>query len=843
MAEFDTKIPMIEKSELNHLNRQIPPLAHTPMYNWHKFWSRKTWNVVSEFIKTYSKEGEIVFDPFAGSGVVAMEALRNRRRVIICDLLPIATEIARLTIKPVSETELFNAFKKIEARVKDKILALYRTRCRKCGASFPFTCSIWENNTMVEVRYQSCPQCGDRREEETPPTKEDLELITDLESKKIKEWYPKNPFYYPDGTPFMKREKFESLDELFTRRNLQALAWLMEAIEDEVDRNLKDFLKIGFTSIVHLATKMMPVGEPKPTNHYTYFSSPGWTQHSYWYADRFMEQEVWKLFESAINGHQGLIKAKVESNKYFQSVKFAKDYKEVLDKKANVYIHTGSSVELMDDIPRGAIDYIFTDPPYDSSIQYGELAYLWVAWLKKDEGYLDYLISNEVIHNEKQHKDFGVYHGLLSRSFRDMFEVLKPGRYLTVTFHNPTFKVRNATIRAGVFAGFEFQKIHHQPLGQVSAKAMMQPFGSAQGDFYLRFYRPKLDESVSQPEEIDEKRFEKIVIETTIGLLAERAEETPYTQIINFIDPVLAKNGYFSSLETGLDVKKVLEKHLDKEFILVDSKIGGATGKLWWLKEPRKYIKYDIPLSERVEETVYRELLSKGKVTFTQVWDAVSTKFPNSLTSDSSSIMDALVQYARKVPGGFWMLKPDYFARQSQHNEVLALLAEVGKSLGFKIWIGKKEQSEFADGLAGNKKLSEYVNAKLDSITNAENRRTIKDIDLLWIKNNKIISSFEVEFSTSMTSGLVRGSNIDSKVPKYLVIPEEREEQFKRKYKSPMFEERFEKDSWKLLFFDSIRHSYKKLKSKELELNSIVNKKGPVAMRPDKKNSQQLDLF
>ena len=332
----------------------------------------------------------------------------------------------------------------------------------------------------------------------------------------------------------------------------------------------------------------MPVGEPKPSNHYTYFSSPGWTQHSYWYAGRFMEQEVWKLFESAIEGHQGLIKAKIESNKYFQNIKFAKDFNEVLTGKADIYIHTGSSLELMESMPKNAVDYIFTDPPYDSSIQYGELAYLWIAWLKKDNGYLDYLISNEVIHNEKQHKDFGVYHGLLSRSFRDMFEVLKPGRYLTVTFHNPTFKVRNATIRAGVFAGFEFQKIHHQPLGQVSAKAMMQPFGSAQGDFYLRFYRPKLDESVFQPEEIDEKRFEKIVVETTIGLLAERAEETPYTQIINFIDPVLAKNGYFSSLETGLDVKKVLEKHLGKELILVDSKIGGATGKLWWLKRTQK---------------------------------------------------------------------------------------------------------------------------------------------------------------------------------------------------------------------------------------------------------------
>jgi hypothetical protein len=89
----------------------------------------------------------------------------------------------------------------------------------------------------------------------------------------------------------------------------------------------------------------------------------------------------------------------------------------------------------------------------------------------------------------------------------------------------------------------------------------------------------------------------------------------------------------------------------------------------------------------------------------------------------------------------------------------------------------------------------------------------------------------------------VRGSNIDSAVPKYLVIPEEREEQFKRKQKSPMFAERFEKDNWNLLFFDSIRHLYKKVKSKEIELNSIINKKGPMAMRPDKKDNKQMILF
>jgi len=843
MSEFDTKVPTTKKSEIDHLNRQIPPEPHTPMYIWHKFWSRKTWNVVSEFIRTYSKEGEIILDPFAGSGVTAMEALRNKRRVIVCDLLPVSTEIIRLTIKPVSTTELYNAFKRVEKRVKDKILDLYKTKCRNCEQEFSFNCAIWEKDQLAEIRYQKCPNCGDRREKDNPPIKTDLKIVDEIDKKEIKEWYPKNPFYYPDGSSFMKKEKYESLDELFTKRNLQALAYLMEAIEEENDKDLKDFLKIGFTSIVHLASRMMPVGNPAKTNHYTYFSSPGWTQHSYWSAPRFMEQVVWNLFDNAINGNQGLINGKNESNKYFKDVVFAKNIEDVITKKADIYIHTGSSLQMMEKIPQSSIDYVFTDPPYDSSVQYGELAYLWVAWLKKDEGYLESILANEVIHNEKQQKDFGVYHGLLLDSFKKIFECLKLEKYLTVTFHNPTFKIRNATIHAGVYAGFDFEKIHHQPTAQLSAKSMLQPFGSAQGDFYLRFYKSGADDVSNKPEEIDEKRFEKIVVETTIELLAERAEPSPYTIIINYIDPVLAKHGYFSSLESGLDVNDILQKHLGTEFVLMRARIGGAEGDLWWLREPTKYIKYDIPLSERVEETVYRELLSKGKVTFTEVWDAVSSKFPNSLTSDASNIKEALVQYARPVKPNYWMLKPEYHARKSQHNELLALLADIGKSLGYQIWIGKKEQTEYSDGLAGHKKLSELVTSNLSLIKNAQNLETVGQIDLLWIKNNNIASAFEIEYSTTMTSGLMRGSNIVASVPKYLVMPEEREEQFNRKIKSPLFAERFKNDNWKILYFDSIRNNWKKLKQKNIKLGSLVGKKGPEALRPKLEDNGQIGLI
>ena len=773
-----------------------------------------------------------MFDPFAGSGIAAMEALKHHRRAIVCDLIPVATEITRLTIKTVKDHLIYEAFKRVKAKVKQKIESLYLTPCRKCGRDIVFDSAIWDGDDYKEIRYQECPYCFDTRAKNCPPTKADKDLVLRIEKSKIKDWYPTNRLYYPDGRPFKEKQQYESLDQVFTKRNLQALAWLMSAIEDESNVAIRDFLKIAFTSMVHLCSRMVAVSNPSPTSHHTAFSSTGWTQHSYWSAPTFMEQNVWSKFDGAINGHQGLLKAKAESNSFFKEVSFAHSLKQFLGGNADVHIHTGSCLDLMDKMPDASIDYIFTDPPYDASVQYGELAYLWVAWLQMDQSYLERLIAKEIIRNEQQHKDFEVYHSLIRQSFQKMFRVLKPKSYLTVTFHNPTFKVRNATIRAGVFAGFEFQHIHHQPLGQLSAKSILQPFGSAQGDFYLRFYKPPFKTVAPKPEEIDEVRFEKIAVDTTIGLLAERAEPTPYTIIINYIDPVLARHGFFGSLKTGLDVSTVLKKHLGEEFILLPAKIGSAEGKLWWFKDPSIVAHLDeIPLSERVEQTVYRKICERGKVTFTEVWDAVSTKFPNSLTSDSTSILDALKIYARKVPDGSWLLKPEIQQRVSEHSEIIGVLALIGKKHGNDIWIGRREQSERDSGLIeSGKRLRDYITLQKLKVNNSRNQDVIENIDLLWVKDKTVTALFEVESTTTMTSALLRGSNVDPEVDKFMVIPEERETEFSNKMTSPLFRQHFESEGWKLIYFDTLKIGYAKHKA-NLDILSIAEKKTTLAKK------------
>ena len=588
-----------------HIDRQIAPEPHSAMYVWHKYWSRKTWNVVGEHIKNYAQPGEVVFDPFAGSGVVAIEAARNKRRAIVCDLNPAACLITELTLRPVNTLKLLEAFERVRAKVQKRVEELYIVHCLKCGKPLVADCCVREGDELLEVRYKGCPHCEHRCELGCKPRKKDLEALAELESKRIKEWFPRNRLYYDDGEPFKEKQKFDSLDQLFTKRNLRAAAMIYEAIEQESSPQLRKFLMGAFTSMIHLCTKMMPVGNPAPSNHYTFFSSPGWTQHSYWAAPRYMEQNVWEKFEGAVTGHQGIINAKKETNQAFPDVKVTDDWKKVLAGEADIAVINDDCVELMKKLPDNFADYIFTDPPYDASIQYGELSFLWNAWLKKDYLYADRIAVHEIVRNERQKKPFDLYYALLNSSVQGMHRVLRPEKFLTLTFHNPTFMVRNATVRAGVYAGFDYEHIHHQPLGQVSAKAMMQPFGSAQGDFYLRF--AKTARPARQMEEVSEERFRRIVIETCREVIARRAEPTPYTILVNQVDPVLAKHGLFGTLHTGLDVKKVLAESVGKDFELLDAKLGGVAGKLWWFTDKKFIARLEaVPLTERVEGTVFR---------------------------------------------------------------------------------------------------------------------------------------------------------------------------------------------------------------------------------------------
>jgi len=64
-------------------------------YGVHPYFTRRPANVVRAYIERYSLEGDVVLDPFGGTGVTAIEAFLLGRKAIQNDLNPFANFIAR----------------------------------------------------------------------------------------------------------------------------------------------------------------------------------------------------------------------------------------------------------------------------------------------------------------------------------------------------------------------------------------------------------------------------------------------------------------------------------------------------------------------------------------------------------------------------------------------------------------------------------------------------------------------------------------------------------------------------------------------------------------------------
>lgn len=791
-----------------HIDHAISPQAHTPMYLMHKYWARKPHNVVGEYIEHYSKKGEIVLDPFVGSGVTAIEALKRGRKAIAIDLDPISTFITKMTLVPVDLKKVNKAYDEIKGNVRRKINQLYETSCPKCRKNALTICSIWELGKEIPNEIRLYCKIDDERITKKPD-KDDIRKIHEIQTTDVPYWYPKDKLCYSNGKDFKEGTHIDGLDtieSLFTKRNLLALAILYHQIELLDEGVVKDLLKFRFTSITHLASRMTPV---RPTRPFSSF----WAMHRYSVLPVSMESNVWLLFKSSVKGRQGLLKGKEESNKTVPLYKEAKSFAE-LNNDANILISTKSALNLAGNpakIPRGSIDYVFTDPPYGGSIQYGELSTLWLSWLrgKRNDPRFKMKFDEEITINDAQKKDFDYYHKMLKASFEQVYDVLKAGRWLTVTFHNTDIKIYNSIIKAVVLAGFDLEKVNYQLPARASAKGLLQPYGSAVGDYYIRFRKPKKKQKLLSETEIDKERYERIVVNTVKHIIAERREPVAYSTIINGYPTIfeeLKRNGYRFSAPEGIE--EVLRNHLNQEFVLVDVRDGKGKliGKKWWLKE-KLYLDRS-SLSERVEGTIIDVLNRRVVASFDDILEEIFTKFQNALTPDTQSIKAILEEYAEKTDGK-WQLKKEMRMRQSQHNLIIQMLVDLGKKAGLDV---------YAD-------LPEHRGTKLDLPLSKDKIDRIREIDALWLKDDEVLYEFEVENSTGISDAIIRGSNIPSKaVKRFIVIPEERKNLLIMKIAEPILKENIEQYAWNFIFYDTLIAFYEKSRNRKTLEKSEIDK-------------------
>jgi len=413
----------IQKSE----NNSYVAESYTGIYSMHKYWSKKPFNIIRDFVLKYSHDNEIVFDPFCGSGTAITESIFAGRKALGVDINPVAIFITKQMLRRISSAKLLEEFRNLESECKDKINSLYLVK--RGDEQFVGTHFLWENGKLAEVWYNT--RRGRNGKVIDTPTDEDIGLAMSFSYEEI-------PYYYPRGNFFqnsrINADRNKHIYDLFTPRNLFALSFLLDRIERIEDKDIKDILRFCFTASVGQASKMVFVvknrgkfnGKVRKTGR----KDVGSWVIGYWVPKEDFEINVWNCFE---NKYRKTFAAKKEQESMKYDFKEAANFTELTTTSKNLLLVCDSAMRVLADIPDNSIDYIITDPPHGNRMPFLEQSMMWNEWLKEEVNYEDEIVISD---SKDRNKDINNYYLLLGQVLKNIERVLKPNRHFSLMFNS-----------------------------------------------------------------------------------------------------------------------------------------------------------------------------------------------------------------------------------------------------------------------------------------------------------------------------------------------------------------------------------------------------------------------
>ncbi len=134
-------------------------------------------------------------------------------------------------------------------------------------------------------------------------------------------------------------------------------------------------------------------------------------------------------------------------------------------------------------IPDSSVDYVFIDPPFGDNLPYAELNFLWEAWLRVFTN-----SGQDAVVSGKQRKDLAVYTNMMTDCLKQVYRILKPGRWVTVEFHNSKNAVWTAIQEALGRAGFIIADVSVLDKGMKTKKQMHAK--AVDKDLVISAYKP-----------------------------------------------------------------------------------------------------------------------------------------------------------------------------------------------------------------------------------------------------------------------------------------------------------------------------------------------------------------
>jgi len=368
----------------------------------HKYWARKPWFVVQEYISKYSKEQDVVLDPFCGSGLMGLEAVLQNRNFIGYDLNPIAAFLAENTLSIDFNAGNFDSeFRSLETELKQRIMSLYALGDGYLLYGIPGKKNGKSYNAIIsDFNFQNRKKLTLEKDALSP----DIDLPEGLS-------YPDKPFptkFYKDRFSY---KGVRNVSDMFSRRNLIALAILFNKIMHSDYKN-KNLFVLAFTNTL-LHTSKLKAENVRPLS-----------VNNFWIPDDYIEENVWWRFADRVKNVRVAKEALVER------------VRDNGNRRLGTHRIINESSLQMREIGDGTIDYVITDPPYGDAIQYSELSYIWNCWLNED-----FDIQDEVVINPVQGKGINEYISQMRQSIKEITRVLKRGHYFTLCFHNKDSKI------------------------------------------------------------------------------------------------------------------------------------------------------------------------------------------------------------------------------------------------------------------------------------------------------------------------------------------------------------------------------------------------------------------
>ncbi len=781
------------------------PAIYTAM----KYWGKKPHNIWAEYIRHYTPENGVYLDPFCGSGTSIIEALKIGRKAIGFDLNPLSTFMLDLLIQDFDFLSFENAVNSIIRDIyQDEIYQkLFHYADQYIHHVKSNSGEIYEVGYITFVNEREIKSLR-------PPNADDLLAVAfseqlDLTSMGL--FYPNEPFKNSPSfsASFIRSIGGNNFSNIWTKRNLFVISLIFKKI---VTGNFTDSLKkqllFGFIQTIHLCTKM---NVPRNTDADRPFST-SWGRSAYICAARQMEQNPLYVFKGSCFGKQSVESSLNSAKEYFTHPAIAKKVsvssKRKNDNSFDLKYGTVDINTIDDYINEGSIDFIITDPPYGGLVQYLDLSYIWLVWLKEYDSNLEPNFNPEIT-IKNGIVDEHTYQRRFTGGLKKLFKLLKDDGKLVLTFHNKDINVWNSFLAAIRESGFIIEKVTHQQNMRSGESVVANPYGTSGTDFYIRCIKSTNSQSI-----ISDGNLDNSILNAAIKVISERNEPTAYQILFNGILAHLSSTGQLID-DFDATVERTLELHTGDIFTLTNNDHSTA-GSYWWFVNPRNYINFpDIPLSQRVELSVIALLRDTSSVTLDDILKEIFIKFPNGLTPDKKSVESYIKKYAVQS-GGRWVYQAAMFEPEfTKHTEYLYKLCGIGQRLGYKVFIGKREQPERIHGrplasYADIINLSNYVEDK-------HKRSRLEMVDMVWVDNAEMKYFIEVENSTTITSAIQRASNADSEIPKLIVIPDSRESELKA-MRDEFFINGFKDYSWKYAIYSDID----KISSSKLNLNDFL---------------------